>query len=139
MGKPIDFQTISSRLSSSKGFCSTSALLQAYARSVAVVMSHNYLQDQALLAKLLAVPLAYLGVLGPHARTQRLLADLARGGIEPDDELRARLFGPVGLDIGAETAEAIALSILGEIQAVLTGRQGGKLRDHAGPIHDRHQ
>ncbi len=109
------------------------------ARSVAVVMSHNYLQDQALLARLLAVPLAYLGVLGPHARTQRLLADLARDGIEPDDEQRARLFGPVGLDIGAETAEAIALSILGEIQAVLTGRQGGKLRDHAGPIHDRHQ
>ena len=41
------------------------------------------------------------------------------------------------MDIGAETAEEIALSILGEIQAVLTGRQGGKLRDHTGPIHDR--
>ena len=47
--------------------------------------------------------------------------------------------GPVGLDIGAETTEAIALSILSEIQAVLTGRQGGMLRDHIGPIHDRSQ
>lgn len=106
-------------------------------RSVAVVMSHNYLQDQALLAGLIDAPLAYLGVLGPHQRTQRLLADLEKEGIAPTEDQLARLFSPVGLDIGAETAEEIALSILGEIQAVLTGRQGGKLRDHTGPIHDR--
>lgn len=109
------------------------------ARSVAVVMSHNYIQDEAVLAGLLDTPLAYLGVLGPHARTQRLLADLARAGIAPGDSQRARFCGPVGLDIGAETTEAIALSILSEIQAVLTGRQGGMLRDHIGPIHDRPQ
>ena len=106
-------------------------------RSCAVVMSHNYLQDQALLRDLLDAPLAYLGVLGPHQRTQRLLADLQKEGIAPSDEQVARLFGPVGLDIGAETAEEIALSILGEIQAVLTGRKGGSLRNHPGPIHDR--
>ena len=106
-------------------------------RSAAVVMSHNYLQDQALLSNLIDTPLAYLGVLGPHARTQRLLDDIEREGALINDEGHARLFSPVGLDIGAETAEAIALSILGEIQAVLTGRKGGKLRDHAGPIHDR--
>lgn len=106
-------------------------------RSCAVVMSHNYLQDQALLRDLLDAPLAYLGVLGPHQRTQRLLADLQKEGIAPSDEQVARLFGPVGLDIGAETAEEIALSILGEIQAVLTGRKGGSLRNHPGPIHYR--
>ena len=106
-------------------------------RSCAVVMSHNYLQDQALLRDLLDAPLAYLGVLGPHQRTQRLLADLQKEGIAPSAEQAARLFGPVGLDIGAETAEEIALSILGEIQAVLTGRKGGSLRNHPGPIHDR--
>ncbi|MEE3258450.1 MAG: XdhC family protein [Candidatus Latescibacterota bacterium] len=108
-------------------------------RSVAVAMSHNYLQDQALLTGLIDAPLAYLGVLGPHARTQRLLADLEKEGIAPNDDQLTRLFSPVGLDIGAETAEEIALSILGEIQAVLTSRQGGKLRDHTGPIHDRPQ
>lgn len=106
-------------------------------RSCAVVMSHNYLQDQVLLRDLLDAPLAYLGVLGPHQRTQRLLADLRKEGIASSDEQAARLFGPVGLDIGAETAEEIALSILGEIQAVLTGRKGGSLRNHPGPIHDR--
>lgn len=106
-------------------------------RSCAVILSHNYLQDQALLRNLLAEPLAYLGVLGPHQRTQRLLADLKKEGIAPSDEQAARLFSPVGLDIGAETAEEIALSILGEIQAALTGRQGGSLRNHPGPIHNR--
>ena len=106
-------------------------------RSCAIVMSHNYLQDQALLRDLLDAPLAYLGVLGPHQRTQRLLADLRKEGTAPSAEQAARLFSPVGLDIGAETAEEIALSILGEIQAALTGRKGGSLRDHPGPIHDR--
>ena len=111
--------------------------LQFDNRSCAVIMSHNYLQDQALLRDLLDAPLAYLGVLGPHQRTQRLLADLKKEGIAPSDEQAARLFSPVGLDIGAETAEEIALSILSEIQAALTGRQGGSLRNHPGPIHDR--
>jgi xanthine/CO dehydrogenase XdhC/CoxF family maturation factor len=106
-------------------------------RSVAVVMCHNYLQDQAVLAGLVGARLVYLGVLGPHARTQRLLTDLEKGGTLISEEQRARLFTPIGLDIGAETAEEIALSILGEIQAVLTRRAGGKLRDHSGPIHDR--
>lgn len=111
--------------------------LQFDNRSCAVIMSHNYLQDQALLRDLLGAPLAYLGVLGPHQRTQRLLADLKKEGIALSDEQAVRLFSPVGLDIGAETAEEIALSILGEIQAALTGRRGGSLRDHPGPIHDR--
>lgn len=111
--------------------------LQFDTRSVAVIMSHNYLQDQALLTGLIDTQLAYLGVLGPQQRTQRLLADLKKAGSIANNAQLSRLFSPVGLDIGAETAEEIALSILGEIQAVLTGRQGGKLRDHSGPIHDR--
>ena len=106
-------------------------------RSAAVIISHNYLQDQALLSGLIDTPLAYLGILGPRERTQRLLAELEREGAPVTDTERNRLFSPIGLDIGAETAEAIALSILGEVQAVLTGRKGGKLRDHLGPIHDR--
>ncbi len=65
------------------------------------------------------------------------LDDLEKAGTPINKEQRARLFTPIGLDIGAETAEEIALSILGEIQAVLTRRTGGKLRDHGGPIHDR--
>ena len=108
-------------------------------RSVAVIMTHNYLQDQALLAGLIESPLAYLGVLGPHGRTQRLLSDLKKSGVTASDAQLQQLFSPVGLDIGAETSEAIALSILAEIQAVLTGRHGGQLSAHQGPIHSRPQ
>lgn len=101
----------------------------------ALVMSHHFGHDRDTLGRLLAAPPRYLGVLGPRARTARLLHELAKEGIVPDAATRPRLFAPVGLDLGAETPEEIALSILAEIQAVLAGRHGGSLRDRAAPIH----
>ncbi len=106
-------------------------------RSVVLIMTHNYMQDLDVLRHLLATRFQYLGLLGPRKRTQRLLEDLHKEGIEPTSDQQQRLFTPVGLDIGAETAEEIALSIAGEIQSVLGGRPGGQLRQHKGPIHDR--
>ena len=102
---------------------------------VALIMSHNYLQDQAILKHLLQPPkpLAYIGVLGPRARSQRLLDDLAQEGIVPSE----KLFAPAGLDLGANTPEEIALSILAEIQATLSQRPGTALRGGTGPIHPR--
>lgn len=97
--------------------------------TAAVVMAHNFECDGAVLAELLRKPRAYVGVLGPRRRTARLLAAMGAGGDE------RRLFFPVGLDIGAETPEEIALSILAEIRAVAAGRAGGSLRDRPGPIH----
>ncbi len=96
--------------------------------SLVIVMTHHFTHDRTLLDTLLARPLRYLGVLGPKSRTQRLLDDL--GADAP--HLRA----PAGLDIGAETPEEIAVSILGEMQAVLAQRSGGALRDRTAPIHD---
>ncbi len=106
-------------------------------RTIALVMTHNYLQDQTLLKGLLPSPARYIGLLGPRQRAQRILAELAKEGTAPTDAQLARLSSPVGLDLGAETAEEIALSIIAEIQAVLAGREGGRLRDRSGPIHDR--
>ena len=101
----------------------------------ALVMTHNALQDRALLAQLLPSQVAYVGVLGPRARTHELLLELqSQGAMWTDAEL-ARVHAPVGLDIGAEEPETIALAILAEIQAVLAGRPGGPLRHRAGPIH----
>ena len=100
-----------------------------------VVMSHAYGHDRGSLAQLLGRPLRYLGMLGPRRRTERLLDELAAEGIVATPEERASIHAPVGLDIGAETPEEIALSILAEIRAVLVGRCGGSLRDRALPIH----
>ncbi|GBC84454.1 putative xanthine dehydrogenase subunit A [bacterium HR11] len=106
-------------------------------RTVAVVMTHNYLQDLKLLEVLLPSPVRYLGVLGPRSRTDKLLRDLAAKSRMPTEAQLGRLYSPVGVDIGAETPEEIALSILAEIQAVLAGRSAGLLRDRKGPIHER--
>lgn len=98
-------------------------------RTLSVVMSHNVFQDASLLETLLPSPVRYIGVLGPRRRTERLLESLGR-------QVEDRLHGPVGLDIGADTPQAIALSILAEMQAILSGRPGSFLRNRDKPIHD---
>ncbi|MBV8887911.1 MAG: XdhC family protein, partial [Chroococcidiopsidaceae cyanobacterium CP_BM_RX_35] len=65
------------------------------------------------------------------------LQDLGTEGMVYTQTQLQRLFAPVGLDIGADTPEAIALAIVAEIQAVLANRCGGLLKDRKGPIHDR--
>ena len=85
---------------------------------------------------LLPSPLSYLGVLGPKERTRKLLEELRAQGEAFPDSWPARLHSPVGIDIGAETPEEIALSIVAEIRAVCAGRRAGFLRDRDAPIHD---
>jgi xanthine/CO dehydrogenase XdhC/CoxF family maturation factor len=97
----------------------------------AVVMSHNYEWDLVHIRALLAAGVAYVGVLGPRHRANRMVEAL---GVSEMDA--ARLHAPVGLDIGAETPQEIALAITAEVQAVMTGRRGGPLRDRSGAIHD---
>ena len=99
-------------------------------RTAAVLMSHNYLRDIAYLRSFLDRPLAYLGVLGPRGRTEQMLAEIGA------PEAMSRLHAPAGLDIGAEGPEEVAHAIIGEILAVIRGREGGPLRDRRGPIHE---
>jgi len=105
------------------------------ARTAAIVMTHRYERDRALLAELLPSPAGYIGILGPRARTAQLLEDLRREGIVPPPKQLERLFAPVGLDVGAETPEEVAVAIVGEVMVVLAGREGGLLRDRKGAIH----
>ncbi|MDQ7843710.1 MAG: XdhC family protein [Armatimonadota bacterium] len=105
-------------------------------RTYVVVMTHNYLHDRDLLRGFLATPVRYIGMLGPRQRTEKILEELRGQGVILTAEDRARLFGPVGLDIGGEGPEAIALALLAEIQAVEAGRRGGFLRERRGPIHE---
>lgn len=106
-------------------------------RTAAIVMSHNYERDLALLAALVPSPARYVGVLGSRSRTRDLLAALAKRGQKPTRAQLDRIHAPVGLDIGSETPAEVALSIVAEIQAVFSGRRGGALRARKGPIHDR--
>jgi xanthine/CO dehydrogenase XdhC/CoxF family maturation factor len=101
----------------------------------AALVTHNFEDDKTLLPVLLRSPLAYVGVLGPKRRTDRLLAALA--DFAPTDTELVKLHAPVGLDVGAETPAEIALAIVAEVRAVVAGRSGGMLRDRPGPIHDR--
>lgn len=107
-------------------------------KDVAVLMSHSFEQDSRVLGGLLAggVNVGYLGVLGPQSRTRELLAEaavIAGVAVEriPDqvEAWLARMYAPMGLDMGAEAPETIAFSILAEIQKVLTRATARPLRE----------
>ena len=96
--------------------------------ALVVLMTHAVKLDTAWARQFAATPLAYLGLLGPRARREEILSNLPA-------EARARAYGPVGLDVGAEGAEQIALSVIAEALAVRAGRHGGHLRDRTKPLH----
>jgi xanthine dehydrogenase accessory factor len=102
------------------------------ANAIAVVMTHHYLDDLEILKLLLPSPISYIGLLGSRLRANRLLDEC---NLSFTNEQLARFHAPVGLDIGAETPEAIALSIVSEIQVVLTQRSAGYLKDRQTGIH----
>lgn len=106
------------------------------ARSAALVISHVYENDRRLLERLLDAPVAYLGLQGNRKRCVKLLDEIAETKGPLDDRQRAKLHAPAGLDLGAEGPEAIALSMLAEVQAVLAGFPGGHLRDREGRIRN---
>lgn len=106
-------------------------------RTAAVVMTHNYGRDRYILPALLRSDAFYVGVLGPKRRTEQLLEEIARDGEMFSADQLTRLYAPVGLDIGGDAPESIALSIAAEIQSVLKIRSGGPLRDRNAPIYDR--
>jgi len=106
------------------------------AQTYFVLMTHNYHYDLKTLACLLEDDLTpYIGMLGPKSKFQRMVDDLRQNGVEISDEQMSKIYAPVGLEIGAETSEEIALSMLSEIQAVMTGSPAGFLKDKLAPIH----
>ncbi len=101
-----------------------------------VLMSHDYKTDFQLLKKYITLDVPYLGLLGPKKRTKNMIEDLKEVGIEIDLNNRPTLYSPVGLDIGAESPEEIALSIAAEIIAVFRKRNAGFLKNRKGSIHE---
>lgn len=109
--------------------------LRPDSRTAAVVMSHSFPQDAEAVGALIRTPARYIGVLGPRARTEKLLARLP----DPKPALLDRLYAPIGLDVGADTPEEIAAAIVAEVTAVFAGRPAGHLRDRPGAIHRREE
>lgn len=102
-----------------------------------VVVSHNFVRDKDYLRSFLGTPAPYIGMLGPRARLERLLAELRREGFQPKPEDLEVVHGPAGLDLGGDGPEEVAWAIVAEIVAVHNGRRGGFLKDRTAPIHDR--
>jgi xanthine/CO dehydrogenase XdhC/CoxF family maturation factor len=103
----------------------------------AIVMTHSFEQDSKTLACLLALdaPPAYIGVLGPQRRTRELLLEAAHllgllpaAGAAQAECWLAQLHAPTGLDLGADSPETIALSVLAEIQTFRTAATALPLR-----------
>ena len=105
------------------------AAIDAHERTAAVVMAHDYDVDRDHVGMLAGTRVRYVGILGPRARTTRMLGELCLGLDDP------RIHAPVGLELGAETPEEIALSIVAEIQSALQQAPATSLRERQGPIH----
>jgi xanthine/CO dehydrogenase XdhC/CoxF family maturation factor len=106
-------------------------------RTVFVMMTHNYNYDLSMLKALLPTQTPYIGMLGPKKKLDRMLDELRQEGVKLDDAMLSKVHGPTGLEIGAETPEEIALSIIAEIQAVVEGKAGGMLKHKPDVIHAR--
>jgi xanthine dehydrogenase accessory factor len=102
-----------------------------------VLMTHNYNYDLAMLKALLQKDINYIGILGPKKKLDKMLKELENEGIALSEDKLKRIYGPAGLEIGAETPEEIALSIISEIKTVFSKKAGGSLRDKKEVIHSR--
>lgn len=110
------------------------AKIETDVHTVALLMTHNFEYEAVVLEKLLTFMIPYIGILGPKRKTEKLIQRLESKGIPVHAD---NLYAPVGIEIGAETSEEIALSILAEIKAVMNKKQPIFLREKQGPIHEK--
>ncbi len=116
-------------------FSQFAARLKPRAGAFMLVMNHHVERDQESLRFGLDSDAAYIGVLGPRSRYEKLLAGLATQGYVPDASKTSRVRSPVGLSLGAETPHEVAVSVLGEILAIRRGFEGGFLSGSVRSLH----
>jgi xanthine dehydrogenase accessory factor len=105
-------------------------------QSACIVMSHQFGVDLSAVRAACELDYPYIGLVGGRRRRERIFHALLDAGVLALSDL-ARIHGPAGLDLGAETPEEIALAIAAEVQAALAGREGGALRNRSLPIHEQ--
>lgn len=102
-----------------------------------LLMAHDIETDKINLERYFKSPAPYIGLLGPRNRTERIVRELGIQEKTTDHGLPVRIFGPMGIDIGANNPEEIALSILAEIKATFSECSTCSLRTLKRPIHER--
>jgi xanthine dehydrogenase accessory factor len=102
-----------------------------------VVATHNFVDDRLAVDELLGTDVPYVGLMGPRERFEEMLEEFAIDDRSFSESELARLYTPVGVDLGSGSPYGIALGIVAEVLAVSNGRDPRHLRDREGPIHDR--
>jgi xanthine dehydrogenase accessory factor len=132
---PIFFPTADNLSLCQRQFIDRDFVITPY--TACVLISHNYEYDRDVLKKLLQTETPYIGILGPRKRFDKMLDEFAKQNITLKAEDHHRVHSPIGLDIGAEAPDEIAISIIAEIQSKFSNRSGGFLKYRSGPIHHR--
>ncbi|AGB38883.1 xanthine and CO dehydrogenases maturation factor, XdhC/CoxF family [Natronococcus occultus SP4] len=109
-------------------------LVEAPSSTFAVLMSHNFIDDQLALDSLLETAVPYIGVMGPRKRFRELRESMDRTLDTADLD---RIAAPCGLALGSDSPTEIGFSIVSEVLAVHNDRSGGRLTELEGPIHNR--
>ncbi len=105
--------------------------------SAVVLMTHNLDYDRDALIQILEGDAPYIGIVGPKKRWEKMKAQLEDQGITLNDKDLKRIHAPVGLDIGADTREEIALAIIAEIKSYFSKRSGNPLKQRKDSIHHK--
>jgi xanthine dehydrogenase accessory factor len=133
---PLYFPTADKLSLCNRSFIDRDFKIDAY--TACILMSHNYEYDRDVLRKVIKTNTGYIGILGPRKRFDKMLAEFKNEGFNLANGELERIHSPIGLDIGAETPDEIAISIIAEIQSKFSGRSGGFLKYRTTPIHTRH-
>ncbi|WCK52347.1 XdhC family protein [Aneurinibacillus sp. Ricciae_BoGa-3] len=110
--------------------------INLFTNDYALFMSHRIDIDAQAFQYCSQYPLKYFGFLGPKRRAQKIIKEMIQIDEVTLNSIQNRIFAPIGLDLGAETAEEVAHSIVSELLAIKNGRNPIFLREKEGNIHD---
>ncbi|MFY0652173.1 MAG: XdhC family protein [Cyclobacteriaceae bacterium] len=130
---PINFPKADQMVSCQRDYVSKEFDISPF--TAIILMSHNLNYDKDVIMQIIDSEASYIGVLGPKKRAEKLITHMKENDVELSEDILHKLHYPIGLDIGAETPDEIAVSIISEIQAKFNNRNGGFLKYRKGPIH----
>ena len=104
-------------------------------QTAVMLMTHSYVKDLKYLSSIVEKEVPYIGLLGPGKRREKLINEMLDRNENISDDFFDRLHGPAGINIGAETPQEIAISILAEVLAVIRNQKPISLKDKTSGIH----